>query len=209
MTVFERAGVVTTWGTPFNNKGKAVLPTETTPTWVGQWGEVHGDIESERPLTKAEFDVSVAYFASQWAVEHPESRIQYIEATQSSPQQHIMLQFEIMAPTAYGFWFAIAAFVAVLFAAAVQHAIGIGIGLGMLLLFYALYKRISPGQAHYTCDICGETCFPTYEELVAHYSSVHPGIEPPPKPKTYEDYIKYSIIIVGIGIGAGVAFKLA
>lgn len=211
MTVFEgrRLGVITRWGTPFDYKGRAELPTETTSTWVGQWGEVHGDIESERPLTKSEFDVSIAYFVSTWVTEHPEARIQYVEATYGS-SQHIVVQFEIMAPTAtYGFWFALAGFVAILFAIAVQHAVGIGIAIGMLLLFYALYKRIVPGQEHYTCDICGATCFGTYEELAAHYRDVHPGYDPPPKPLGIGDYIKYSILIVGVGIAVGAAFKLA
>lgn len=204
MTVFERK-VLSSWGTPLDESGRAAVPT-SEEEWPGQWYELHGDMESERPLTAHEFDVVFASFVHDWAIAHPEAEIKFIEATSSSPQQHIRMQFIGHSPFP---WVVVGAALAALFTLIVHNAIGIAIAVVILAVGYALYKRIAPGQDHFTCDICGQTCFGSYEELVAHFRSVHPEAEPPPRPTTIGDYIKYSVIIVAVGIAAGVALKLS
>ena len=51
--------------------------------------------------------------------------------------------------------------------------VGAGIGIASAVALYALARAAAPPKV-YPCPYCPDT-FPTYEELVEHVQSVHPG----------------------------------
>ena len=52
--------------------------------------------------------------------------------------------------------------------------VGIGLGVGGLIVAIATIKVKAAPPMEYCCPYCG-MCFATYEELVAHVKSEHPG----------------------------------
>lgn len=56
---------------------------------------------------------------------------------------------------------------------AVVIGIGAGIGIAAAVGIYAIARAAAPPKL-YSCPYCQDT-FPTYEDLVDHVQSVHPG----------------------------------
>ena len=195
--------VISTWGKPLPEVARAGISTETE-AWSGQWGEMHAELTPERPLTAHELDVTFAYFARQWAIEHPECELRYIEASTGSPQR-LRFQFIIHSPGPFS-WAAVGAWLAAIFAIACRHAIAIAVAVTILAIGWALAKRLGPTQKHFTCYICGDTCFERWEDLKAHIEYKHPSAPVPPKPAwEVEDVLKIGLIVVCVAIG----FRLA
>ena len=195
--------VISSWGRPLPEVTRAAIST-ATEAWSGQWGELHADMTAERPLTPHEFDVTFAYFARRWAIEHPECELRYIEASIGSPQ-HLRMQFIIHSPGPFP-WAAIGAWLATMFAIACKHAIAIAVAVAILAVGWALARRLGPTQRHFTCYVCGETCFERWEDLKAHIEYAHPGAPVPPKPSwEIGDVLKIGLMVVCVAV----AFRFA
>ena len=193
--------VISSWGRPLPEVVRAAISTETE-AWSGQWGELHGDMTAERPLTPHEFDVAFAYFARQWAIEHPECELRYIEASTGSPQ-HLRMQFIIHSPGPFP-WAAVGAALAAMFTLVCKHIIAIAVAVAVFMIGWALAQRLGPTQKHFTCYICGVTCFERWEDLKAHIEYAHPSAPVPPKPSWgLGDVLKVGLIVVL----AAVAFR--
>lgn len=202
--------VIRSLGTPLPESARTEIPIESE-AWTGQWGEVHGDLTEDRPLTPEEYDWALSYFARGWGIEHPEAELKYVEISTGSPR-HIRAQYIIRAPIA-GFWAALATWLAGLWATACAHAVGVGVAVAIMAVGFALWERIRPRQDHFTCGICGETCFSSVDELAVHILTAHPEkdsdlVDKLKKAAEHADlmyYVKIGIIIV---VGA-VAFSIA
>ena len=71
---------------------------------------------------------------------------------------------------------------------------------------YALAKWLSGPT--YQCYICGAV-FETWDALVAHIQSEHPGAPIPPKPGLFPpEVVRAGLILGATGIGALLVYKL-
>lgn len=183
---------ICTWGKPLPEVGRAEINPDTTGVFRDQWGEVWVDLSfTPREPTDQEYNVIVPQFVQEFAIEHPEIEVRYVEAMRGSPHQ---MRIQFISHTNPITFAMAAAFLLAVLGLVLSKIIYIAIAAAVVMAGYALYKRLKPPV--YQCPICGKT-YEEYETLVAHMESEHPGASIPDKPSVLPDWV-FPVLVAGV-----------
>jgi len=201
--------IIARWGTPVETVVADAMSSSETPRDKKAYQAEMELSSSPRELTPYEANAVISQAMYQWAVTHPEAEVKYVEVEQSSPQK-LRFQFIAHEQSPIAVIAAIATALGALLAWMAAHAVGIMLVVKIAAIAFLLIRVTDYFLAPtvYECPYDGKR-FSTYEALVAHIQSEHPGKAIPERPPAgLQDWLKY-IAIAGAAVVAIVGISYA